>query len=78
MELGSSAGGTGDAHHGVMDLSEGGLILAISSNADTIPADVLSSSSLCCMVRFARPVSVATFFLPSFNAVEVSPKCGAS
>ena len=78
FELGSSAGGTGVAPHGVMDLSVKGLDLAISSSADTIPADVPSSSSLCCIVGFARPVPVDAFFLSSHNAVDVSPKCSAS
>lgn len=77
-ELGSSAGGSEDAHHGVVGLSERGLAVAISSNADTIPADVPSSSCLCCIIGFARPVPVAVLVLSSHNTDEGYPKCGAS
>ncbi|CAN0078276.1 unnamed protein product, partial [Laminaria digitata] len=78
IELGSSTSGTGAAHHGMVDLSERGLVLTASSNADTIPADVPSSSSLCSIERLALPVPVAVSFLPSQYALETSPKCGAS
>ena len=65
FELNFSADGTGGAHHGVVKLCEIGLALAISSKADTIPAAVPSSSSLCCIVMFARLPRVTAFFLSS-------------
>lgn len=62
-----------------MGFSERGLVLASSSSADTIPADVPSSSSLCCIVGVARLFPVAAFCLSSYsNEVALSPKRGAS
>lgn len=74
LELGSSASRTGGAHHGVIYLSERGLVSIISSSADTIPADASSSSSLRGIVRFALPTPVAALNCHSSIAVDTSPK----
>ena len=78
FELELSRDASRNSHHGVVDLSGIGLLLAMSGNVKTIPVVVPSSSSLCCIAMLALSASAASFFLPSQNAVEASPKRGAS